>query len=89
MLLSICMLAVPVMTEYVTPFLNDTLGEMPIIGPLFQGPPHPATALPADGRVERGLLRGGSGDSHQLRFRHHFDPFDQGATRRPTSPSSP
>ncbi|PZP82383.1 MAG: phosphate ABC transporter permease subunit PstC [Stenotrophomonas maltophilia] len=30
---------VPVMTEYVTPFLNETLGEMPIIGPLFQGPP--------------------------------------------------
>jgi phosphate transport system permease protein len=30
---------VPVMTEYVTPFLNETLGEWPIIGPLFQGPP--------------------------------------------------
>ena len=30
---------VPVMTEYVTPFLNDSLGEWPIIGPLFQGPP--------------------------------------------------
>lgn len=30
---------VPVMTEYVTPFLNETLGEWPIIGPMFQGPP--------------------------------------------------
>ena len=30
---------VPVMTEYVTPFLNDYLGELPLIGPLFQGPP--------------------------------------------------
>jgi phosphate transport system permease protein len=30
---------VPVMTEYVTPTLNETLGEWPIIGPLFQGPP--------------------------------------------------
>jgi phosphate transport system permease protein len=30
---------VPVMTEYVTPFLNDHLGTLPIIGPLFQGPP--------------------------------------------------
>ena len=30
---------VPVMTEYVTPFLNDTLGEWPLVGPLFQGPP--------------------------------------------------
>jgi phosphate transport system permease protein len=30
---------VPVMTEYVTPVLNETLGEWPIIGPLFQGPP--------------------------------------------------
>ena len=30
---------VPVMTEYVTPFLNETLGEWPIIGPVFQGPP--------------------------------------------------
>ena len=30
---------VPVMTEYVTPLLNDNLGEWPIIGPLFQGPP--------------------------------------------------
>ncbi len=30
---------VPVMTEYVTPFLNETLGEWPVIGPMFQGPP--------------------------------------------------
>ncbi|WP_024868073.1 phosphate ABC transporter permease subunit PstC [Pseudoxanthomonas suwonensis] len=30
---------VPVMTEYVTPFLNENLGEWPLIGPLFQGPP--------------------------------------------------
>ena len=30
---------VPVMTEYVTPWLNDHLGELPLIGPLFQGPP--------------------------------------------------
>ena len=30
---------VPVMTEYVTPFLNDYLGELPLIGTLFQGPP--------------------------------------------------
>ena len=30
---------VPVMTEYVTPWLNDTLGTAPLIGPLFQGPP--------------------------------------------------
>jgi phosphate transport system permease protein len=30
---------VPVMTEYVTPFLNDHLGELPVIGVLFQGPP--------------------------------------------------
>ena len=28
---------VPVMTEYVTPFLNETLGEWPIISPMFQG----------------------------------------------------
>jgi len=27
------------MTEYVPPFLNQTLGEWPIIGPMFQGPP--------------------------------------------------
>ncbi|KAG1369325.1 hypothetical protein G6F59_018722 [Rhizopus arrhizus] len=27
------------MTEYGTPFLNETLGEWPIIGPMFQGPP--------------------------------------------------
>ena len=26
---------VPVMTEYVTPFLNETLGEWPVIGPMF------------------------------------------------------
>ncbi len=30
---------VPVMTEYVTPWLNDHLGELPLIGPMFQGPP--------------------------------------------------
>jgi len=30
---------VPMMTEYVTPWLNDTLGELPLIGPMFQGPP--------------------------------------------------
>ena len=30
---------VPVMTEYVTPWLNDHLGELPLVGPLFQGPP--------------------------------------------------
>jgi phosphate transport system permease protein len=30
---------VPVMTEYVTPFLNENLGSLPVIGALFQGPP--------------------------------------------------
>ena len=30
---------VPVMTEYVTPWLNDHLGTLPLIGPVFQGPP--------------------------------------------------
>ena len=30
---------VPVMTEHVTPWLNDTLGTWPLIGPVFQGPP--------------------------------------------------
>ena len=30
---------VPVMTEYVTPWMNDNLGTLPLIGPLFQGPP--------------------------------------------------
>ena len=30
---------VPVMTEYVTPWLNDHLGTIPGIGILFQGPP--------------------------------------------------
>ncbi|MDR1074770.1 MAG: phosphate ABC transporter permease subunit PstC [Xanthomonadaceae bacterium] len=30
---------VPVMTEYVTPWLNDRLGTRPVIGMLFQGPP--------------------------------------------------
>ncbi|WP_239003191.1 phosphate ABC transporter permease subunit PstC [Rhodovastum atsumiense] len=30
---------VPVMSEYVQPFLSDTLGETPLIGILFQGPP--------------------------------------------------
>ncbi len=30
---------VPVMTEYVTPWMNDHLGTLPLVGPLFQGPP--------------------------------------------------
>jgi phosphate transport system permease protein len=30
---------VPVMTEYVTPWLNDHLGALPLVGRLFQGPP--------------------------------------------------
>lgn len=30
---------VPVMTRYVTPWANEHLGPLPIIGPLFQGPP--------------------------------------------------
>ena len=30
---------VPVMTEYVTPWLNDHLGSLPLVGPMFQGPP--------------------------------------------------
>ncbi len=30
---------VPVMTEHVTPWLNDHLGTLPLIGPMFQGPP--------------------------------------------------
>ncbi|MGH8077758.1 MAG: phosphate ABC transporter permease subunit PstC, partial [Lysobacter sp.] len=30
---------VPVMTEHVTPWANDHLGTLPVIGPLFQGPP--------------------------------------------------
>ena len=30
---------VPVMTEYVTPWLNDNLGTWPVIGRFFQGPP--------------------------------------------------
>ena len=30
---------VPVMTTYVTPWTNDHLGTLPVIGPLFQGPP--------------------------------------------------
>ncbi|HVI58328.1 MAG TPA: phosphate ABC transporter permease subunit PstC [Luteimonas sp.] len=30
---------VPVMTEYVTPWLNDHLGTLPLVGALFQGPP--------------------------------------------------
>jgi phosphate transport system permease protein len=33
------LIAVPVMTEYVTPWLNDNIGTLPLIGPLFQGPP--------------------------------------------------
>jgi len=30
---------VPVMTEYVTPWMNDHLGTLPLVGVLFQGPP--------------------------------------------------
>lgn len=30
---------VPVMTDYGTPWLNDHLGTLPVVGPLFQGPP--------------------------------------------------
>ena len=30
---------VPMMTEHVTPWLNDNLGTLPVIGPLFRGPP--------------------------------------------------
>ena len=30
---------VPVMTEHVTPWANEHLGTLPVIGPLFQGPP--------------------------------------------------
>ena len=30
---------VPVMTEYITPWLNDHLGSLPLIGAVFQGPP--------------------------------------------------
>jgi len=30
---------VPVMTQYVTPVLNEYLGSLPLIGVLFQGPP--------------------------------------------------
>lgn len=30
---------VPVMTEYVTPWFNDHIGTLPVIGALFQGPP--------------------------------------------------
>ncbi len=30
---------VPMMTQHVTPWLNDNLGTWPIIGPVFQGPP--------------------------------------------------
>ncbi|AIC12521.1 phosphate ABC transporter permease subunit PstC [Xylella fastidiosa subsp. morus] len=30
---------VPVMTDYITPFLNDHIGTLPLIGTLFQGPP--------------------------------------------------
>ncbi|MEF3081026.1 phosphate ABC transporter permease subunit PstC [Luteimonas sp. SMYT11W] len=30
---------VPVMTTYITPWLNDTLGEVPYLGALFRGPP--------------------------------------------------
>jgi phosphate transport system permease protein len=30
---------VPVMSEYVNPWLDENLGQWPLIGPLFQGPP--------------------------------------------------
>ncbi|RZI40453.1 phosphate ABC transporter permease subunit PstC [Herbaspirillum sp. HC18] len=30
---------VPFMSEHVLPWINDNLGELPVIGPLFQGPP--------------------------------------------------
>jgi phosphate transport system permease protein len=30
---------VPVMTRHVTPWANDHLGTLPLVGPLFQGPP--------------------------------------------------
>lgn len=30
---------VPVMTEYITPWLNDHLGTLPLVGAMFQGPP--------------------------------------------------
>ncbi|MBJ6980489.1 phosphate ABC transporter permease subunit PstC [Luteimonas sp. MC1572] len=30
---------VPMMTEYVTPWLNDHFGSLPLVGALFQGPP--------------------------------------------------
>lgn len=30
---------VPMMTEYVTPWLNDHFGTLPLVGALFQGPP--------------------------------------------------
>ena len=30
---------VPVMTTHVTPWINDHIGTLPIIGPVFQGPP--------------------------------------------------
>ena len=30
---------VPVMTEHVTPWANEHLGTLPVVGPLFQGPP--------------------------------------------------
>ncbi len=30
---------VPMMTEYVTPVINDHLGTLPLVGALFQGPP--------------------------------------------------
>ncbi|HEY0310792.1 MAG TPA: phosphate ABC transporter permease subunit PstC, partial [Luteimonas sp.] len=30
---------VPVMTRHVTPWANEHLGTLPIVGPLFQGPP--------------------------------------------------
>ncbi|MSP01303.1 MAG: phosphate ABC transporter permease subunit PstC [Acetobacteraceae bacterium] len=30
---------VPIMSQYVQPFVIDTIGEWPLIGPFFQGPP--------------------------------------------------
>lgn len=37
----------PVMREHMIPWLNDTLGTWPLIGPLFQGPPIGAGLLTA------------------------------------------
>jgi len=37
---------VPVMTDYGTPWLNDHLGTLPVVGPLFQGPPLGSASSP-------------------------------------------